>query len=292
MQDLDGKVAFVTGGASGIGLGIVKRMVEAGMKVVIADLRQDHIDEALQYFEERQQGRNVHAIRVDVTDRAAMAAAADETEKVFGKLHVLVNNAGVGIEGPLREASYADWDFGIGVNLGGVINGVQTFVPRIKKHGEGGHVVSTASLAGMVVMPANMAMYATAKAGVIAMMEAMRGELAEDGIGVSVLCPGPIKSNIHQLNQNRPAQFGGPSEGFAKAADYLATRQTSDLWMEPEQAGDMVLDAIRNDKLYIITHGEFAAAVKGRVDAMLEAMPKEVNPDLLKSFERPPPPED
>ena len=101
MQDLEGKVAFVTGGASGIGLGIVKRMVEAGMKVVIADLRQDHIDEALRYFEERQQGRNVHAIKLDVTDRAAMAAAADETEKVFGKLHVLVNNAGVGIEGPL-----------------------------------------------------------------------------------------------------------------------------------------------------------------------------------------------
>ena len=290
MQDLEGKVAFVTGGASGIGLGIVKRMVEAGMKVVIADLRQDHIDEALQYFEERQQGRNVHAIKLDVTDRAAMAAAADETEKVFGKLHVLVNNAGVGIEGPLKEASYADWDFGIGVNLGGVINGVQTFVPRIKKHGEGGHVVSTASLAGMVVMPANMAMYATAKAGVIAMMEAIRGELAADGIGVSVLCPGPIKSNIHQLSQNRPQQFGGPSEGFAKAADYLATRQVSDLWMEPEQVGDMVLDAIRNDKLYIITHGEFADAVRGRMEAMLDAMPKELNPELLKSFERPPPP--
>jgi len=290
VQDLEGKVAFVTGGASGIGLGIVKRMVEAGMKVVIADLRQDHIDEALRYFEERQQGRNVHAIKLDVTDRAAMAAAADETEQVFGKLHVLVNNAGVGIEGPLKEASYADWDFGIGVNLGGVINGVQTFVPRIKKHGEGGHVVSTASLAGMVVMPANMAMYATAKAGVIAMMEAIRGELAADGIGVSVLCPGPIKSNIHQLSQNRPQQFGGPSEGFAKAADYLATRQVSDLWMEPEQVGDMVLDAIRNDKLYIITHGEFADAVKGRMEAMLDAMPKELNPELLKSFERPPPP--
>jgi len=291
VQDLEGKVAFVTGGASGIGLGIVKRMVEAGMKVVIADLRQDHIDEALQYFEERQQGRNVHAIKLDVTDRAAMAAAADETEKVFGKLHVLVNNAGVGIEGPLKEASYADWDFGVGVNLGGVINGVQTFIPRIKKHGEGGHVVSTASLAGMVVMPANMAMYATAKAGVIAMMEAIRGELAEDNIGVSVLCPGPIKSNIHQLNQNRPQQFGGPSKGFAKAADYLATRQVSDLWMEPEQVGDMVLKAIRENSLYIVTHGEFADAVRARMEAMLDAMPKELNPELLRSFERPPPAE-
>src|SRR5215469_1649421 len=132
MQDFEGKVAFVTGGASGIGLGITRRLVEAGMHVAIADLRQDHIDEAQAWFAERQLARRVHAIRLDVTDRAAMAAAADETEKVFGKVHVAVNNAGVGIEGPLKQASYDDWDFGIGVNLGGVINGVQTFAPRIR----------------------------------------------------------------------------------------------------------------------------------------------------------------
>src|SRR5260221_12970055 len=119
MQDLEGKVAFITGGASGIGLGIARRLVDAGMKAVIADLRQDHIDEAMEAFEQRQQGRNVHAIRLDVTDRTAMAAAADETEQVFGKLHVLVNNAGVGIEGPLNQATYDAWDFGLGVNPGG-----------------------------------------------------------------------------------------------------------------------------------------------------------------------------
>src|SRR6185312_4302586 len=161
---MKGKVAFVTGGASGIGLGIAKKLVESGMKVVIADLRQDHIDETKAWFEDRQQARNVHFIRLDVTDRAAMAAAADETEQVFGKLHVVVNNAGVGIEGPLKDATYDDWDFGMGVNLGGVINGVQTFVPRIRAHGEGGHVVSTASLAGLIVMPSMMAMYAASKA--------------------------------------------------------------------------------------------------------------------------------
>ncbi len=288
MQDLEGKVAFVTGGASGIGLGIVKKFVEAGMKVVIADLRQDHIDEALQYFEERQQGRNVHAIRLDVTDRAAMAAAADESERVFGKVHVLVNNAGVGIEGPLKEASYADWDFGLGVNLGGVVNGVQTFVPRLKAHGEGGHVVSTASLAGLVTMPANMAMYATSKAAVIAFMEAIHAELAQDGIGVSVLCPGPIKSNIHQLKQNRPEQFGA-SDAFQAAADRLAERQVSDLWMEPEQVGDMVVKAIKGDEFYIITHGEWSDSVKNRFESIMAAMPKETNPALMASMRRPRP---
>ena len=286
MQDLDGKVAFVTGGASGIGLGIVKKMVEAGMKVVIADLRQDHIDEAMAWFEERQQGRNVHAIRLDVTDRAAMAAAADETERTFGPLHVLVNNAGVGIEGPLKDATYDDWDFAMAVNLGGVINGVQTFAPRIRAHGQGGHVVSTASLAGLVVMPGSMAMYATAKAGVIAFMEALRGELEPDGIGVSVLCPGPIKSNIHQLNQNRPAQFGA-SEGFAQAAQKLAQRQVSEHWMEPDQVGDMVIKAIRENELYVITHGEFGDSVKARQAAIVAAMPEPVNPDLVASMRNP-----
>lgn len=287
MQDLDGKVAFVTGGASGIGLGITRKLIEAGMRVVIADLRQDHIDEATAWFEERQLGRSVHAIRLDVTDREAMAAAADETEKVFGKVHVAVNNAGVGIEGPLREATYEDWDFGLAVNLGGVINGVQTFVPRIRRHGEGGHVVNTASLAALVVMPSNMAMYVTAKAGVVALSEAIRAELAQDNIGVSVLCPGPIKSNIHQLSQNRPGRFKA-SGAFEQAAERLGQRQVSDLWMEPEQVGDMVVKAIRNDELYIITHGEWREAVKARYEAMMAAMPTEVNPELMASL-RPPP---
>ena len=291
MEQIEGRVAFVTGGASGIGLGIVKRFIENGMKVVIADLRQDHIDEAVEYFESRQQGRNIHAIRLDVTDREAMSAAADEAEKVFGHVHVVVNNAGVGIEGPLKEATYADWDFGMGVNLGGVINGVQTFTPRIRAHGEGGHIVSTASLAGMITMPSNMIMYVTAKAAVIAMMESLRTELAAEGVGVSVLCPGPIKSNIHQLNQNRPERFGA-GEAFVEAADRLAQRQVSDLWMEPEEVGDMVVDAIRNDRLYIITHGEWREAAENRFKAILEAMPKETNADLIASMRRRPPPTD
>jgi NAD(P)-dependent dehydrogenase (short-subunit alcohol dehydrogenase family) len=285
MKDLDGKIAFVTGGASGIGLGITKRFVEAGMKVVIADLRQDHLDEAVEYFESRQQIRDIHPIRLDVTDREAMKAAADETWARFGKLHVLVNNAGVGIEGPLKDATYDDWDFGLGVNLGGVINGVQTFVPRMRAQGEGGHVVNTASLAALVVMPANMAMYVTAKAAVVALSESIRTELAQENIGVSVLCPGPIKSNIHQLSQNRPERYRA-SQAFAKAADRLGERQVSALWMEPEQVGDMVVKAIREDQLYIVTHGEWRGAAESRFKAMLDAMPTEVDEELIASMRR------
>src|SRR5215469_2238042 len=208
MKDVRGKVAFITGGASGIGLGIAGALVDAGMQAVLADLRQDHIDEALAEFTRRGQSQSVHAIRLDVTDRVALAAAADETERVFGKVHVLVNNAGVGINGPFAGITYADWDFGLAVNLGGVINGLQTFLPRIRAHGQGGHVVNTASLAALVPMPAQYVIYVTAKAAVVALSEAIRGELAQENIGVSVLCPGPIKTNIGELAKNRPAKFG------------------------------------------------------------------------------------
>src|SRR6516165_24298 len=208
MKELRDRVAFVTGGASGIGLGIAGAFVESGMKVVLADLRQDHIDEALATFRSRGSAASVHAIRLDVTDRAAMATAADETEGVFGKVHVLVNNAGVGIQGPFKGITYADWDFGMGVNLGGVVNGIQTFLPRIRSHGEGGHIVSTASLAALTPMPAQFVIYVAAKAAVVAISETIHGDLKHENIGVSVLCPGPIRTNIHELAKNRPPQFG------------------------------------------------------------------------------------
>ncbi len=284
MQDLKGKTLFITGGASGIGFGITQVLVDAGMNAMIGDIRQDHIDEALDFFEKKQQGARVAAVKVDVTDRDAMKAAADETEKKFGKVHVVINNAGIDPSGPLKQASYGDWDFAMGVNLGGVINGVQTFLPRILKHKEGGHIVSTASLAGLVTMPAQMAMYATAKAAVIAFMESIRGELAADNIGVSVLCPGPIKSRIHESGRNRPEKFGAASEAFKASADQLAQRQVSDLWMEPTEVGEMVKRAILNNELYIITHGEWKDAVKARMEGIMAAMPKSKDVDYSASF--------
>jgi NAD(P)-dependent dehydrogenase (short-subunit alcohol dehydrogenase family) len=289
MQDLKGKVLFITGGASGIGLGITKVLVDAGMRAVIADLRQDHIDEALAHFRGRQQGERVHAIRLDVTDREAMARAADETERRFGKVHVLFNNAGIDPSGPFKQATYADWDYAVAVNLGGVINGVQTFLPRILRHGEGGHIFSTASLAGLIVMPAQMVMYYATKAAVIAFMESIRGELAADQIGVSVLCPGPIKSRIHESGQNRPERFRAGS-GFRQAEEQLSRRVVSDLWMEPEAVGRMCLKAIQNNELYVITHGEWREAFQQRVNAILAAMPTEVNAELIATLRQPPPP--
>jgi NAD(P)-dependent dehydrogenase (short-subunit alcohol dehydrogenase family) len=283
MKDLQGKIAFVTGGASGIGLGIVKAFLGAGMSVAIADLRQDHLDAALRELASGGLRDRVHGIAVDVSDRAAMGRAAEETDRRFGKVHVLVNNAGVGIEGPLRRATYDDWDFGLGVNLGGVVNGIQSFLPRIRAHGEGGHIVNTASLAGLVWMPSFMAIYATSKAAVITLSECMRDDLAPDHIGVSVLCPGPIRTNIHESGQNRPSRFRG-SSGFAEAEAQLAKREPSPLWMAPEEVGERVLQAIRNDQLYIITHGEWRDAFMERMNSILAAMPTQTNPDLIRSL--------
>jgi NAD(P)-dependent dehydrogenase (short-subunit alcohol dehydrogenase family) len=283
MKDLHGKVAFITGGASGIGLGIAEALAVAGARVVLADLRGDHLETALAAFRGRGQAGQVHGIRLDVTDRTAFAQAADEAEQVFGPVQVLVNNAGVGIEGPFKELQYSDWDFGLGVNLGGVINGLTSFLPRIRAHGEGGHVVNTASLAGFVTMPAQMVVYATGKAAVIALTESIRAELAADGIGVTVLCPGPVKSSIHELSRNRPGRFA-VSSAFEEAAAKLGQRAISPLWMEPSEVGERVLEAIREDRLYVITHGEWRPAAQQRFDAILAAMPAKANPDLIASL--------
>jgi len=168
MKDIEGKVAFITGGASGIGLGIAKACARHGMKVVIVDSRQDALDEAMAYFKEK--NLPVHPIKLDVTDREAYVKAADEAEAVFGKIHVLVNNAGVASGGPVQMTTYKDWDFSMEVNVGGAINGLVTILPRILKHGEGGHIVSTSSTAGFCAVGGNV-VYNTTKYAIAGMME-------------------------------------------------------------------------------------------------------------------------
>jgi len=271
MKDLKGKTLFITGGASGIGFGIAQVLLDSGMNAVIGDIRQDHIDEALDFFEKKQQGRQVHAVKLDITDRAAMANAADETERKFGKVHVLINNAGVDCNGPFKKATYADWDYGLNVNFGGFINGVQTFIPRILKHGEGGHIVSTASLAGLAPVHPDAAMYGAAKAAVIAFSEAMRTELAPDNIGVSVLCPGGFRTRIHESGQNRPERYRKDS-GFGEAEEKLARRELSPQWSDPLYAGEVVKRGILNNELYLMTH-DMSDRVRQRADAIIAAMP-------------------
>jgi len=273
MKIVKGKVAFITGGASGIGLGIARAFVNAGMKAAIADIRADALQAAKAEFVEAGKGDQVVTIQLDVTDRRAMANAADATEKAFGKVHVLVNNAGIGIGGPIREAKYADWDWGLDVNLGGVINGIQEFLPRMIAHGEGGHIINTSSMAAVV--PMRMAsIYITAKAAVLGLSEELRGELEADNIGVSAFCPGPVQTNIAHSGELRPEKYRANS-GYAKFEQQLKARPNSPLWMHPDEVGKRVLAGLRRNDLFIFTHREFKKGLAERCKKMLASFPDE-----------------
>jgi NAD(P)-dependent dehydrogenase (short-subunit alcohol dehydrogenase family) len=281
IESFEGKIAFVTGGASGIGLGIAKVLVERGAQVVLADLRQDHIDDALAEFAGGGRSNAVSAINLDVTSREKYREAAQKMQDEFGGIDILVNNAGVGLEGPLLEATYADYDFGFGVNIGGVINGFTEFMPQMIAHGRGGHIVSTASLAAEVVMPAQMAIYAASKAAVCHFCEAVKSELAEHEIGVSILLPGPVKSRIHETQQNRPAHLLAES-GFKASEEKLSRRIVGENWMEATDAGRLVAEGILANTTYIVTHGFYKDAMRARCKAVLDATPdeKEEAPDF------------
>ena len=268
MHEVEGRTAFVTGGASGIGLGMATAFAGAGMNVVIADLRPDHIETALDTLA----GNPIHAIELDVTDRDAFTRAADEAESVFGHVHVVCNNAGMGILGPVADARYDDWDWGLGVLVGGVVNGIQTFVPRLRAHGEGGHIVNTSSMAGVLPIP-GAAIYITAKAAVIGLSEALRSELAPERIGVSAFCPGPVQTNIREGGRMRPKQYA--DSGYTELERDLEERPNSPLWMDPIECGERVLAGIRRNDLYIFTHREFREGADERFRAMLASFPDE-----------------
>ena len=262
VRNLAGKVAFITGGASGIGLAMARSFRGAGMHVAIADIEEQALAQATASFTPG--NTEVIAIRADVTDRDAMARAADETERAFGKVHVVCNNAGVGLSGPLAQMSYADWDWVVGVNLHGVINGVQTFVPRIMAHGEGGHIVNTASLAGQVAVP-GFGIYNTTKFAVVGLSETMRAEFAAHDIGVSVLCPGFVSTNIYTSERNRPDALRTQPDADPEPMNLEAYAEFLDSMLDPSVVGDMALHAIQHDEAYIFTHPDIAAGVSGRL---------------------------
>jgi NADP-dependent 3-hydroxy acid dehydrogenase YdfG len=239
----------------------------------MADVRQDHLDAAQQWFTESRQESSVLCIRLDVTDRTAYAAAAEQTIKRFGKAHILVNNAGMGIGGSIKQAKYDDWDWGLGVMIGGVINGITTFLPYILKHGEGGHIVNTSSMAAVIPMT-NFSIYGTAKAAMIGLSESIRGDLAADNIGVSAFCPGPVQTNIRESGKTRPDKYKRDS-GFAEIEARLQERPNSPLWMDPVECGERILRGIRRNDLYIFTHREFKEGAAEHFEAMLAAFPDE-----------------
>jgi NAD(P)-dependent dehydrogenase (short-subunit alcohol dehydrogenase family) len=282
MKNIKGKVAFITGGANGAGFGMAKVFLKNGMKVVIADIRQDSIDRAMTHFRENP---DVHAVRLDVADREAFAQAADEAERVFGKVHILCNNAGINLFVPIEECTYNDWDWVMGVNFGGVVNGIQTFIPRIRRHGEGGHIVNTASMAAF--LPSGLAgIYTAAKFAVRGLSESLRLSLYPYNIGVSVFCPGLINSTIYESEKVRPHELASPESTARNQKTMDVLPEIHKLGMAPEEAGEKVLAGIRRNDLYIFSHPEFKDELREIFEEALNSIPDEEAPAGRLEFEK------
>ena len=284
MDALAGKVAFVTGGVSGIGLGIAGALARAGGRVALGYRNEAHRDAAAARF--AAMGHEAPLmIRLDVTDRAAFAAAADEVEARFGKVHILVNNAGVSVFGPTDEATYADYDWIMGVNFGGVVNGLVSFLPRIKAHGEGGHIVNVASMAAYLPGP-QAGIYTASKFAVRGLTESLRYNCAAHGIGVSLMCPGLTRTNAWDSALRRPEGFAESGLGKVDPDELKGFSAAFEAGMDPDEVGEKTVAGIRANRGLIFTHPEFAEDFREIYEESIAALPDEEAPEGRLNIER------
>jgi NAD(P)-dependent dehydrogenase (short-subunit alcohol dehydrogenase family) len=274
MRDFAGKTAFITGGASGIGLALGRAFAEAGMKVMLADIETDALAIAVKSL--HNVGPDVRGIHCDVTDPKNVERAAEAAYEAFGNVHVVCNNAGVGGGSGIDDISLDDWHWVLDVNLMGVVHGIRTFLPHFRAHGEGGHFVNTASMAGMI-SGLGFSPYGASKFAVVTMSEGLAMQLKPLGIGVSVLCPGFVRTRIAESGRNRPQHYGprrtpDPASWAGALAAQLANLAQSGI--DPADVARRVLDAIRDDELYVFTHPEMRAEMAERFAAILAAMDK------------------
>jgi len=275
MRELAGKTAFVTGGASGIGLALGRAFAEAGMKVMLADIEANALKAAVDSL--RNVGPEVRGVTCDVADPVSVDLAAKASYDAFGSVHVVCNNAGVGAApGNIDNISLDNWRWVLDVNLMGVLHGIRTFLPHIRAHGEGGHIVNTASMAGMLTGWQGFNPYPASKFAVVAMSEGLATQLKPLGIGVTVLCPGFVRTRILESGRNRPERYGPPQAALDPATPAGAmAAQAAELvqsGLDPSHVALLVLAAIREDELYVFTHPETRAKVEERFAAILAAL--------------------
>jgi NAD(P)-dependent dehydrogenase (short-subunit alcohol dehydrogenase family) len=269
IREFVGKAAFVTGGASGIGLALGRAFAEAGCKVMLADIEKTALDAALTSL--AGSGSEIRGVACDVADPASVDAAAEATFSAFGKVHILCNNAGVGARGGIDHIALDNWRWVIDVNLMGVVNGVRAFLPHMRAHGEGGHIVNTASMAGIRNSVHGFHPYPATKFAVVAMSEGLAAELKPLGIGVSVLCPGFVRTNILESARNRPKRYGPTIPADTANPRYARFAELVRTGMDPAEVALRVIAAVGNDELYVFTHAERRGAVEERFQAILGA---------------------
>ena len=274
MEQFKDKVAFITGAASGIGFGIAQACLDAGMKVAIADVRKSALESAAATLAAN--GKAVLPLVLDVTDRSAWSACAHRVRREWGEIDLLCSNAGVNFVGSLLEATYADWDFALSVNLGGAINAVHTFAPSMASSGRGGHIVITASVSGLFTGP-GAGVYATSKYALVGLAESLRADLRGSGVGVSVLCPGPVQSELFESTQAvRPAQWA--ATGSVPVVPPGTDRADTPIFRTAPtgaEIGARVINGIRRNDLYILTHAEIRPVLAARAAALEAALPAE-----------------
>ncbi len=283
-MDWKGKTAFVTGAVSGLGFGIARAYSNAGMRLALGYRNEAYRADAERWFADN--GREMPLfLKLDVQDRARWAEVADEVESHFGKIHVLCNNAGVSVFGPTDEAAYDDYDWIMGVNFGGVVNGQVSFIPKIKSHGEGGHIVNVASMAAFISGP-QAGIYTASKFAVRGLTECLRYNLAPYNIGVSLMCPGLVATNAWNSALNRPAQFANSGLGEVDRAELEQFGTGFALGMDPLEVGEKIVRGMtRNDGL-ILSHPEHGEDFTEIYEASMAALPREEAPEGRLHIER------
>lgn len=261
MKDVAGKVAFITGAASGMGLGMARAFADAGMKIMMADIDAGKLDEAA--AELKAKGADVATLVCDVTRRESVGAAADATVEHFGKVNVLCNNAGINVGGTYEELSQQDWDWVIAVNQLGVQYGISAFLPKIKANGEEGHIMTTSSMAGLVNAGPGWAPYNASKFAVVVMSEVLKSELKQTPIGVSVLCPGAVATNIVEAAKHRPANYGSSGDKPVIPGDANILLEQG---LDPDVVGKLVLEGILADQFFLFTDPRMIKQVERRFD--------------------------
>lgn len=286
MKEFKGKTAFITGGASGIGLAMARAFGRAGMNVVIADIEDAPAKAAV----ERLASEQIKAVSIhcDVGERNNLRAAALEAVSAFGKVHVVCNNAGVGAGGEIGKVPERDWDWIVDVNLKSVVYGVETFLPLLRSHGEGGHFVNTASMAGLISGP-GMEPYSATKYAVVAMSEGWALQLAGSNIGMSVLCPGFVRTRIHESERTKQARFAAAGEGSFDPERRQMISKAIETGLDPDVVGARVVEAVRDGDLYIFTDPRFKDVVEMRFAAIRNGFEQASNSEALKAVKNWPP---